>query len=81
LKEFTDPSIHNTSTLVNATSFPVLAGIPEIVTQEDKKEKKRKQALIIMGLFICVIAGVVAFHFLVMDLNVFWAKLMRNLGV
>ena len=81
LKEFTDPSIHNTSTLVNATSFPVLAGIPEIVTQEDKKEKKRKQALIIMGLFICVIAGVVAFHFLVMDLNVFWAKLMRKLGM
>jgi len=78
LKEFTDPSIRNSSSLVAATSFPVLAGIPEIVTQEDVKEKKRKQALIILGLFICVITGLVAFHFLVMDLNVFWAKLMRK---
>jgi polysaccharide chain length determinant protein (PEP-CTERM system associated) len=81
LKEFTDPSIRNTSSLVTATSFPVLASIPEIITQEDIKGKKRKQALIIMGLFICVAAGLVAFHFLVMDLNVFWAKLMRKLGL
>lgn len=81
LKEFTDPSIRSTSTLANATSFPVLAGIPEIVTREDMREKKRRQILIIMGLFIIVAAGLVAFHFLAMDLNVFWAKLMRKVGL
>ncbi|PQP32855.1 chain-length determining protein, partial [Desulfobacteraceae bacterium SEEP-SAG10] len=81
LKEFTDPSIRSTSTLVAATSFPVLAGIPEIVTREDLKEKKRKRTLMIMGLFIIVAAGLVAFHLLVMDLNVFWAKLMRKIGL
>jgi succinoglycan biosynthesis transport protein ExoP len=80
LKEFTDPSIRSTSALVNATSFPVLGGIPEIVTHEDIMKKKRKQTLIIMGLFICVAGGLVAFHFLVMDMNVFQAKLMQKLG-
>ena len=81
LKEFTDQSIRNSSSLVMATSFPVLASIPEIVTEEDLREKKRKRTLIIMGLFIGVAAGLVAFHFLVMDLNVFWAKLMRKLSL
>jgi len=81
LKEFTDQSIRNSSSLVMATSFPVLASIPEIVTREDLKEKKRKRTLMIMGLFIALAAGLVAFHLLVMDLNVFWAKLMRKLSL
>jgi len=81
LKEFTDQSIRNSSSLVTATSFPVLASIPEIITQEDIQQKKRKRIIMITALVLIIGVGLVAFHFLVMDLNVFWAKLMRKLSL
>jgi len=77
-KEFTDQSIRHSSSLATATSFPVLGGIPEIVTIEDIQRKKRKRIIIIIALLLVIAAGLVAFHFMVMDLNVFWAKLMRK---
>ena len=80
LREFTDHSIRDSDSLVLATSFPVLASIPEIVTEEDIQRKKRKRVIMIVALVLSVIAGLIVFHFLVMDLNVFWAKLMRKLS-
>jgi len=79
LREMNDHSIRNSDNLTLATSFPVLASIPEIVTEEDIRRKKKKQILIILALAFGMVASVVAFHFLVMDLNVFWAKLMRKI--
>jgi uncharacterized protein involved in exopolysaccharide biosynthesis len=79
LREMNDHSIRDSDTLTLATSFPVLASIPEIVTQEDLRRKKKKQIIIIIALVISVIASVVAFNYLVMDLNVFWTKLMRRI--
>ena len=78
-KEFADHSIHDSSSLVMATSFPVLASIPEIITEEDLRKKKRKRTIILLAVVSSVAAGLIIFHFLVMDLNVFWAKLMRKI--
>ena len=80
-REFTDLSIHDSDSLVAATSFPVLASIPEIKTKEDVRREKRERYTLIIGLILLAIAGLVVFHFFVMDLNVFWAKLMRKFGV
>ncbi len=80
LREFTDHAIRNSDSLVLATSFPVLASIPEIITEEDIQRKKRKRVIMIIALVLSVITGLIVFHFLVMDLNVFWAKLMRKLS-
>lgn len=80
LKEFTDQSVRDSTRLALATSFPVLASIPEIVTQEDIQRKKKKRMILITSLVLVFVAGLVAFHFLVMDLNVFWAKLMRKVS-
>jgi uncharacterized protein involved in exopolysaccharide biosynthesis len=79
LREFTDHSVRDSETLILATSFPVLAGIPEIVTDEDLELKKRKQALMIIAVFLSIAVGLVVFHYMVMDLNVFWTKLIRKL--
>ena len=79
LKEFTDQSVRNSTTLAMATSFPVLGSIPEIVTQEDIQGKKKKRNTIIIALGVGFVISVVIFHFLIMDLNVFWAKLTRKL--
>ena len=79
MREMNDHSIRDSDSLTLATSFPVLASIPEIVTEEDLQRQKKKQIFIVISLVLSVIGGVVAFHYLVMDLNVFWVKLMQKI--
>jgi len=81
LREFTDHAIRDSESLVLATSFPVLGSIPEIVTEEDIQRKKRKRVIIIVALILSAVVGLIVFHLLVMDLNVFWAKLVRKVGM
>jgi uncharacterized membrane protein HdeD (DUF308 family) len=78
LLEMNDYSIRDSDTLTLATSFPVLAGIPEIVTQEDIRRKKKKRIMITVAIVLCLAAAVVAFNSLVMNLNVLWMKLMQR---
>jgi hypothetical protein len=78
LREMNDYSIRDSDTLTLATSFPVLAGIPEIVTQEDIRRKKKKRIMITVAIVLCLAAAVIAFNFLVMNLNVLWMKLMQR---
>ncbi len=79
-KEYIDDSIRDADTLTQATALPVLAVIPEILTRGDITLRRLKRAALVMGSFLIVIVGVAVFHFMVMDLNVFWAKLMRKVA-
>jgi polysaccharide chain length determinant protein (PEP-CTERM system associated) len=81
LREFTDLSVRDAESLVVATSFPVLASIPEFKTKRDLRRERTKRITIIIALLLCTAAGLTLFHFLVMDLNVLWAKLSRKLGL
>lgn len=75
-----DQTARTPEMLARATSFPVLAGIPEIVTWEDiaRDKLKRRRAIICILLFLVV--SPLLFHFLVMDLDVFWAKALRKMA-
>jgi capsular polysaccharide biosynthesis protein len=79
LKEFSDQSIRDLNSLTLATSFPVLAVIPEIVTKQDTRRVSNKRMVMIITIVLVIIAGLTAFHYLIMDFNVFWAKLMRKI--
>ena len=61
--------------------FPVLAGIPPIITRADIVRKRWKRVALATGTIGVIVAGIVVFHLMVMDLNVFWAKLMRKLPI
>jgi polysaccharide chain length determinant protein (PEP-CTERM system associated) len=80
LNEQGDQTARTPEMLARITSFPVLASIPEIITWEDiaRQKVKRKRAIICI-LLILVISPVI-FHFLVMDLDIFWAKAMRKMA-
>jgi len=78
LQEFNDQSIRDADSLTLATSFPVLAVIPEIVTKQDTRRVSNKRIVMIIAIILIIIAGLTAFHYLIMDFNVFWAKLMRK---
>jgi hypothetical protein len=81
LREYTDDSVRTAEGLMSATSSPVLVTLPEIVTERDRALRRVKRMVILLGVFVVIVGGVLAFHLLVMDLNVFWAKLARRVAL
>jgi polysaccharide chain length determinant protein (PEP-CTERM system associated) len=81
LREFNDQSIRDSDSLKLSTPFPVLANIPEIITQKDLRRLRIKRIVIIMVLVLISLVALTAFHYLFMDLNIFWTKLMRKLSL
>ncbi len=77
--EFSDDSVRHSFALSIATSFPVLANIPLIETKSDVKRNRIKRVVITSGMFSVIIIGIAAFHFLVMDLDVLWARFLRKM--
>lgn len=81
LQEFGDNTARTPEELSKATGFPVLAGIPEIVTWQEVKRKNPKRTLIIAGSLAGLLVLLLIFHFFIMDLDIFWAKVLRKLGM
>ena len=79
LREFSDQAIHNPEGLASVSALPILVSIPNILTPMDRRSRRFKRLVwgvaTLVGIGVCVFA----FHTLVMDLNVFWAKLMRKI--
>ena len=75
LREFSDDAVHSADQLESATRFPVLAGIPEIITPADVRRKKVKKLVFALSTVGVLAAGILVLHFFVMDIDVFWAKL------
>lgn len=77
LREYTDKSVRDIETMEKITGVPVLSIIPAIITPEDKRKKKKREMILagtsVGGIFFALLL----FHFFVMDLYVFYAKLVR----
>jgi hypothetical protein len=58
-----------------------LAGIPPIITKKDIRRKRLKRFAWATGSLGIIVGAVLVFHFFVMDLDVFWARLMRRLAI
>jgi polysaccharide chain length determinant protein (PEP-CTERM system associated) len=78
LKEYSDQSVRSVEALSRATGIAVLASIPEILTPQDIAAMRRKRWILIGSIVLLIIVCVGVFHFFIMDLDVFWAKLMRR---
>ena len=79
LREFSDPAIHNVEGLAKVSTLPILVTIPEILTRTDLKKRRNKRVAWGVATIAGLVACVLVFHVWVMDLNVFWAKLMRKI--
>lgn len=66
VREFADTSARDAESLASATSIPVLASIPEIVTGRDKR---RKTLALVLVIVLVVVANIALFHFLVMNIG------------
>ncbi len=81
LREFTDDAVRNAEMLTRQTGFPVLSGIPAIVTPTEIARLIKMRRIKIISAVAAIPLGVIIFHFLVMDLDIFWVKLMRRLAL
>ncbi len=79
LKEFSDDSVHTAEQLEATTQFPVLAGIPVIETARDIKRKRLRRTAFALGSAGVLATAVLVFHLFVMDLDVFWARVVRKI--
>ncbi|MEJ2070225.1 MAG: GNVR domain-containing protein [Syntrophobacterales bacterium] len=80
LTENLDHSIKSADELAWLTGLPVLGSITRIVTPEDVARKKQRRRVIWILTGLSLLAVVILFHFFVMDLWIFAAKLGRFTG-
>ena len=78
VREQNDHTARTPEQLSLATSLPVLATIPDILTWQDLKRRRARRRNTVIGVLVVLVLVPVAFQFLVMDLDVFWARLLRR---
>lgn len=81
LREFTDDAIQNAEALTHQTGFPVLSGIPAIITPAEAFHQQKMRRIKIIAAIAAIPVAIVLFHFFIMDLDIFWAKLARRLAL
>jgi len=80
MNEMGDKAVYSTAALAALMPYPVVCGIPEIVTPRDIASRKKRKRLFVVGILLAIVVAVLLFHFLIMDLDVFWARLTRKLS-
>jgi succinoglycan biosynthesis transport protein ExoP len=58
-----------------------LVVVPMIHTENDLKSRTDRKKWIVSGIIIAIILGIIGFHLFVMDLEVFWFKVLRKLSL
>jgi polysaccharide chain length determinant protein (PEP-CTERM system associated) len=78
-REFTDQSVRSCDRLTLSTGFPVLGQVPNILTRKDRRRVVIRRFATVTTTMLVVAVSIAAFHLLVMDLDVLWARLGRKL--
>ncbi len=81
LKENSDGSIYSIDQLMKVTNVSVLGAVPVIVTEIDRSQATMRRRVIIATTLASFVVSLLVFHFLIMDLDVFWAKLVRRVAM
>ena len=80
ITEFSDESVRDADTLERISGYPVLTTIPCIITDEDRVRAMKMRMLWIGSSIASMVVLVILFDAYVMDLDVFWSKLVRKLS-
>jgi polysaccharide biosynthesis transport protein len=79
--EVSDRTFHTAEALSRTLRVATVCGIPEILTPRVIARGVRKRRIIVISTVLVLIVTVLAFHFLVMDLDVLWARMQRRLSL
>ncbi len=77
LLEFSDRSIRDAQTFERLTSAPVLSVVSRVVTPQEQQRQKRFRLILAGATAGAVLGAIAIFHFFIMDLSVFFAKVMH----
>lgn len=80
-REFSDDAVWSVEQLLRLSSFPVLTSIPEILIPKDITRRQVTRIAVACGVVLVIAVGLTVFHYMVMDLDIFWAKVMRRLAI
>jgi len=78
VREQSDSTARTPEQLERAIALPVLACVPVILTWQDLMQTRLRRRNATVALVVLLVLLPVAVQFLVMDLDVFWARLMRR---
>lgn len=78
VREQSDQTARTPEQLQQAVGLPVLACVPAILTWQDLAQTRLRRRNVLVCAVVVVVLMPVLFQFLVMDLDVFWARLMRR---
>jgi polysaccharide chain length determinant protein (PEP-CTERM system associated) len=81
LREFSDDAVRSGDRLEAETRLPVLSAIPILPTREETRKRNLRRLSWAAGAVGALAAGVLVFHYAVMDLDIVWIKLMRKMGL
>jgi uncharacterized protein involved in exopolysaccharide biosynthesis len=80
LAEMIDSTINNEKTIASILGVLPLANIPYLESRKERETFAKRRLMILIGTLITIALAIIAFHFVVMPLDVFWYKLLRVIG-
>jgi uncharacterized protein involved in exopolysaccharide biosynthesis len=80
LAEILDSNIHSERAITQLLGVAPLATIPYLESQKENEAGKRRRKILSIIVIVGSIVAVIAFHFIIMPLDVFWYKLLRVVG-
>jgi polysaccharide chain length determinant protein (PEP-CTERM system associated) len=81
LQEASDRSARKTEDLTRTFLIPVLTEIPEIVTFEDELRKKTRLKIAVASSFLFILIIALVVHFFVMDMDILLIRVMRHVAI
>jgi capsular polysaccharide biosynthesis protein len=81
LQEASDRSARKIEDLAKTFPYPVLAEVPEFVTLEDTLRKKTRVKIALASSILLIVITALAIHFFVMDVDIFWIRVLRRLDM
>ena len=80
LREYMDDAVRSADMLAQSTLLPVLAVVPQIFTRKDITRRRMKRLILVTAGVLIIAGAVIGFHFMIMDLDIFWIRLTRKIS-
>ncbi len=76
-----DSSIKSSKELARLLGSPLLSVIPYMENEEDRRKKSRLKTSVVIGVIAAIVLSLLLVHFLFIELDVLWYKILRKLDI
>jgi uncharacterized protein involved in exopolysaccharide biosynthesis len=76
-----DSSIKSSKELACLLGTPLLSVIPYMENSDDRRKKSKTKTYVVIGVIVAIALSLLLVHFLWIELDVLWYKILRKLGI